>query len=72
MMNRELKTDIVQSAAVLGQELTSCMRRSEFKAGEKKVMASIPVAEPPSRSVTKQLLPLYRHVTSLLWLDYRL
>lgn len=33
-MNRELKTDIVQSAAVLGQELTSCMRRSEFKAGE--------------------------------------
>lgn len=32
MMNRELKTDVVQSAAVSGQELTSRTRRSEFKA----------------------------------------
>lgn len=72
MMNRELKTDVVQSAAVLGRELTSCKRQSGFKAREEKVKASVPLPEPPSRSVTKQLHPLYLHVTSLLWLDYRL
>lgn len=65
MMNRELKTDMVQSTAVLGsQELTSCQSQSE------KVKASVLVTEPPSCSGMK--FPLYHHVTSLLWLDYRL